>query len=224
MFYDNFYKALVSYSLQITSSLSVSEDLVREVFSRLWEKENRLFPILVLKTYLYNSVRNLCGSYLRHKECGKRPIRRMSPLPKSIIWMQPVKRNFHRGGHRQLFAMIDQLPPRQREIFLMCMEGKKNKDIAAALEISVETGEDAKKARDKIPEKKISAIRLSCCSSYCHNVKKQKFFDYFVSICHLLYPKKRNRIKRWIMYKMNINPLIKARVFREVSLPTNSKN
>ena len=41
--------------------------------------------------------------------------------------------------YRQLFAAIDELPPRQKEVFLLCMEGKKNKEIAEQLDISAET-------------------------------------------------------------------------------------
>ena len=41
--------------------------------------------------------------------------------------------------YRQLFEAIDNLPPRQREIFMSVMEGKKNKEIAEALGISVFT-------------------------------------------------------------------------------------
>ena len=41
--------------------------------------------------------------------------------------------------YRQLFLAIDKLPPRQREVFLLCMEGKKNKEIAEQLQISAET-------------------------------------------------------------------------------------
>ena len=41
--------------------------------------------------------------------------------------------------YRQLFLAIDKLPPRQREVFLLCMEGKKNKEIAELLQISAET-------------------------------------------------------------------------------------
>lgn len=40
---------------------------------------------------------------------------------------------------RLLFLAIDSLPRRQREVLLMCMEGKKNRDIAKQLDISFET-------------------------------------------------------------------------------------
>ena len=41
--------------------------------------------------------------------------------------------------------MIDQMPPRQREVFLMAMEGKKNKEISEALGIAIETVRTNKK-------------------------------------------------------------------------------
>ena len=155
MLYDNFYKALVSYSLQITSSLSVSEDLVQEVFSRLWEKKIVFSNMLVLKTYLYNSVRNLSVSYLRHKNVEVTHSQNVAAAEEYHLDAAGEEEFFTEEVYRQLFAMIDQLPPRQREIFLMCMEGKKNKDIAAALEISVETVKTQKKRAIKYLKKNL---------------------------------------------------------------------
>lgn len=47
--------------------------------------------------------------------------------------------------YRMLFSTIDQLPKRNREIFLMYIDGVSNKEIADALNISVETVKTHKK-------------------------------------------------------------------------------
>lgn len=52
---------------------------------------------------------------------------------------------FSEEVYRQLFLMIDQMPPRQREVFLMVMEGKKNREIAQALDMASETVRTNKK-------------------------------------------------------------------------------
>ena len=44
---------------------------------------------------------------------------------------------FDNDGYEQDWT--DELPPRQKEVFLLCMEGKKNREIAEQLDISAET-------------------------------------------------------------------------------------
>ena len=111
--------------------------------------------MLVLKTYLYNSVRNLSVSYLRHKNVEVTHSQNVAAAEEYHLDAAGEEEFFTEEVYRQLFAMIDQLPPRQREIFLMCMEGKKNKDIAAALEISVETVKTQKKRAIKYLKKNL---------------------------------------------------------------------
>ena len=41
--------------------------------------------------------------------------------------------------YRELFKVVEQLPPHRREIFLMVMDGKTNREIAEALNISENT-------------------------------------------------------------------------------------
>ena len=45
-----------------------------------------------------------------------------------------------------LFEAIDSLPKKQREIFLLTMKGKKNSEIAEAMNISVNTVKSQKKS------------------------------------------------------------------------------
>ena len=47
--------------------------------------------------------------------------------------------------YRLLFELIDKLPLRCREIFLLYMEGKRNEEIAGMLSLSVETVKTQKK-------------------------------------------------------------------------------
>lgn len=39
--------------------------------------------------------------------------------------------------YQKLFALIDELPEQCRKVFLMALDGKKNKEIADALQISI---------------------------------------------------------------------------------------
>lgn len=138
--YDRYYKALVGYCGQITSDDTVAEDLVQELFFKLWEKKPVFNSMQHLKSYLYNSVRNLAINHLRHERVKDAHV--VDLLTKQSVDeasnLQPDDFN-EEEVYRQLFLCIDRLPPRQREIFLLAMEGKKNQEIAALLSISTAT-------------------------------------------------------------------------------------
>ena len=68
--------------------------------------------------------------------------------------------------YRHLFKLIDELPPRCREIFLLYMEGKKNEEIAAMLQLSVETVKTQKKRamayiRDNLDKAVLLALAIN---------------------------------------------------------------
>lgn len=65
--------------------------------------------------------------------------------------------------YRQLFLAIDELPPRQREVFLLCMEGKKNREIAEQLGISAETVKVQKRRAIDNLRGKLSPVALMVC-------------------------------------------------------------
>ncbi|HRN16225.1 MAG TPA: RNA polymerase sigma-70 factor [Xylanibacter oryzae] len=145
MLYDNFYQALVSYSIHITTDLIASEDIVQEVFSKIWENKIPFANLSLMKSYLYNSVRNMSINYIRHNKVENNILSHTDDIEKFNISANGEEDFFSEEIYRQLIIMINKLPRRQREIFLMCMDGKKNKEIAQALDISIETVKTHKK-------------------------------------------------------------------------------
>ena len=140
LLYDNFYKILVSYSFQITKEENVSEDIIQELFSKLWERRIQFDNIATFKAYLYNSVRNMSINHIRHKKVERANIVSITTEMKEIPLDECNEEVLNTQEiYRQIFKCIDKLPSRQREIFLMCMEGKKNAESAEKLNISVET-------------------------------------------------------------------------------------
>ena len=73
---------------------------------------------------------------LRHKEVEQLYVQHLEnsshdPEPDEVFDVEEV--------HRMLLQAIDQLTPRQREIFLLRLSNKKNEEIAQMMDISVET-------------------------------------------------------------------------------------
>lgn len=135
--YNDFYPALVVYVSSFVASDEVAEDIVQELFVSMWENQVTFTSYLSFKTYLYKFVKNAALNYLKHLNVERRYTEYIKEMP----WEEELEDSElnMEEEYRLLFQAIDELPPRCREIFLMSLEGKKNKEIAELLQISIDT-------------------------------------------------------------------------------------
>lgn len=138
--YDCFYKALVTFSTQMVGDQQAAEDIVQEMFFSVWKQKNQFRTVGSMKAYLFNAVRNESLNTLRHRKVRQETINEVQEQYKSMQLTIDEDEELHKAEvYRQMFLAIDQLPQRQREIFLMAIKGKKNSEIAQALQISINT-------------------------------------------------------------------------------------
>lgn len=140
LLYKNFFRALVGYAVQFIGENRVAEDIVQDLFSTIWERKIHFESIIYLRAFLYNSVRNASLDCLKHKNVEDNYLQEMTESNQVYKTTEDGEDTFFSEEiYRQLFLAIDDLPQRCREIFLMYMNGKKNQEIAKALEVSIET-------------------------------------------------------------------------------------
>lgn len=144
MLYNNYYKALSNYAFQILNDNAAAEDVVQSIFSLLCESKPQFVSIHTMETYLYKSTKSKCIDFLRHDDVKRKYAEEQSfnseydsSMTESELTRELV--------YKKLFATIDRLPARSKEVFLQYMNGKSNKDIAEALCISLETVKTHKK-------------------------------------------------------------------------------
>lgn len=160
MLYRRFYKALVVYAFQITKDLEMAEDIVQDVFSNVWQKKTTFQTVGTLKAYLYNSVRNESINSVRHQQVRQDNLKQIELHYKELHLDEHLELKLHKEEvYRQLLAAIDNLPERQRELFLHIMRGKKNAEIAEAMGISINT---VKKQRQRGMEILKGALAPEC--------------------------------------------------------------
>lgn len=139
LLYDNYYQALVGYAMQLVDN-NVAEDIVQDIFSIIWERRPEFNNMASFKAYLYNSVRNHALNHLRHENVHNNYVMNVNTKSDEFRITDDGSEDMNTEEiYRLLFKAVDTLPQRQREIFLLSMEGKKNAEIAAMLEISAET-------------------------------------------------------------------------------------
>lgn len=125
--------------------MSTAEDLVQDVFLRVWQKKTFLFLKEGIKTYLYRSVQHACLDYLKHQEVESCYINNViTKLKIQEIYYNDNPQSLFREDDRltQIYKQMDKLPEKCREIFMMCyLEERKTSEIAALLNISTRTVE-----------------------------------------------------------------------------------
>ena len=64
--YNNYYKALVNYAMQMLGTQDSAEDVVQNAFMQLWQQGRQSRGDNHIRAFLYNITRNAAIDRLRH--------------------------------------------------------------------------------------------------------------------------------------------------------------
>jgi RNA polymerase sigma-70 factor (ECF subfamily) len=136
------YEALCRYASTIVGSWDTAEDLVQEVFVRLWERHRDQLPLREPKAYLFRAVRN---SALNHISAARNARRNadadVHALPGSSSFSPDNALNTQ-ITREAINTSINALPDRQEEVFRLSRNHHLTyAEIAEVLGISVKTVE-----------------------------------------------------------------------------------
>lgn len=138
-FYDRFYAALCVYVSKILPVPEAVEDLVQDVFVSVWEGKRIFADIKELTNYLYRACYNNTLLYIRNNQIHDTILSALAEeedlQDEDMIYALTVKEEII----RQLYFHIEELPPEQRRIILMRIEGFTWEEIATRLDISINT-------------------------------------------------------------------------------------
>jgi RNA polymerase sigma-70 factor (ECF subfamily) len=138
-YYDLYYEQLCHFLNFYTQDITVIEDVLQEVFLKLWENREEI-EIQYIKTYLFHAAKNRVLNHLRDEQ-------NRHYLLKNWFDQQNQDRQGKECFDIEQFTLllnkaIDQLPPKCREIFLLSRQKKLTyKQIAEKLDISIKTVE-----------------------------------------------------------------------------------
>lgn len=140
--FENYSQKLYRFSFSYLKSAPESEDVVQEVFLKIWENRSKIKTETSFQSYLFtiafNSIRKNFNKKSRQERYRLDLFNSLSNEDYSI--------EDHRDYEflvSKLDATIDQMPPRRKEIFLKRKkEGKSVRDIANEMYISPKTVEN----------------------------------------------------------------------------------
>lgn len=117
------------------------EDMVQEVFLRLWSDRAEAAGIDSLKSFLLKAVQNRCISYLRHKQIESK-YAGLAAVTMSTVSRETEHYILYSELRERLDEALEILSPVQRKCFEMSrFEGVKQTEIAKELNVSLRTVE-----------------------------------------------------------------------------------
>jgi RNA polymerase sigma-70 factor (ECF subfamily) len=118
----------------------LAEDIVQEAIVGLWEKRKVIIISTSLKNYLFKTCHN---EFLQHIRSRKIQFDTLDKIRWEVISEATLEDDLFEFKMEKLNMLIDQLPPRCKEIFIQNkLEKKKYKEIALDMGISVKTVEN----------------------------------------------------------------------------------
>lgn len=145
--YRKLYASLCYYSVQITRDNSLSEEIVQDVFFKIWQEREIIKIQTSFKPYIFQSVRNQSINEVKRKNAHKNAV---NQTVSDDLWkyiMENTEANdfiIEKITSVETSASIDNaisvLPTQCRQVFRMSRQDNlSNDEIASSLGISVNT-------------------------------------------------------------------------------------
>ncbi len=146
LIYKKYYTGLYYYAKKIVGQSTAAEDIVQETFLKIWENKASIVINTSLSSYLYRSAYNNSLNFLKHSqviEKHKKYQKEQLEIAKSYFEISCENGQsilIAKEFDKQIEDAIQNLPEKCRIIFkLSRFDGLKNKEIAAHLNISINT-------------------------------------------------------------------------------------
>ena len=131
---------LLHFAISFIGDKETSEEIVSDVYVKIWKNRGELHNIQNLKSYLFISVKNGCLSYLRKKKNEKIVLldeykdfhfQQVSGPDNELIDNETIK---------NIYKAIDTLPPKCKMAFTLAkINGLKHREIAEVMDVSEKT-------------------------------------------------------------------------------------
>ena len=163
LFY-RYYSGLCAFVFRYLGDEVLTEELVQEVFVRMWEKRRQLNIRTSVKSYLFRSVKNELINRQQHEKVEQK-YRKLIQQDENELGAEQVLPEV--DLMKKIEASIEALPPKRKEIFRLSREkGLSYREIAGQLDISVKTveaqmGQALKQLREDLKDYRHFVIGLS---------------------------------------------------------------
>lgn len=147
---------LCAFVEQYANSPEIAEELVQDLFFKIWKDHATWSPTVSVKSYLYTAARNLALDYLKHERVvdGWRE----ETTQTGFSTLHAPDTTLHRKQLRRTVQdAVDELPQRGQQVFKLSRQhGLTYKEIATVLDISIKTVETHMRRSFRFLRKRLS--------------------------------------------------------------------
>ncbi len=137
-----YYEPLCHHANKILKDMDAAEDIVQEFFYNFWKNRESFSPKLLLNAYLYQSIRNNALRQLENQAAKQTYTQQVLNDYRDVMPAGNQEDVELQELNKAIQITLQQLPERCSRIFRMNrFEGKKYREIADILSISVKTVE-----------------------------------------------------------------------------------
>jgi RNA polymerase sigma-70 factor (family 1) len=137
--YHNYKVRIYGNLFKMTKSDEISEELLQELFVKIWTVRENLNPEQSFKSYLFKIAENLVYDFFRKAARDKK----MEAYLTSVAAPEnsPIEQHiYYKEGNHVLNKAIEQLPPKRKQVYILCkVEGKSYEEASRILGVSIST-------------------------------------------------------------------------------------
>jgi RNA polymerase sigma-70 factor, ECF subfamily len=138
--YERYSKRLYGFVLRYIKQEADAEEIVQEVFLKIWEARNRIDVFSSFESFLFTIAYNTTIGLLRKRVTEKKYLDYLKTLQQFDVSTPMEDEIRFNELNEKVHVLLDQLTPRQKEIFLLSREeGLTHEAIANKLQISLNT-------------------------------------------------------------------------------------
>lgn len=136
--FDKYYMPLCVYSLKYCDSFELAEDIVQDLFIKLWDEKLYMKFDNPMSPYLFKAVKN--NTLQGIKKQSKYQFDAIENMVNKLMEDEPLDFATLEEEKKELYEQVDALPEKSKEVFkAIVLENMKYKEVAEHFDISVNT-------------------------------------------------------------------------------------
>jgi RNA polymerase sigma-70 factor, ECF subfamily len=138
--YERYSKRIYGFVLRYIKQDADAEEIVQEVFVKIWEARNRIDAYSSFESFLFTIAYNTTINLLRKRVTEKKYFDYLKTIQEQYVSNEAENEIIFNELNEKVHILLDQLTLRQKEIFLLSRkDGLTHDEIAKKLQISINT-------------------------------------------------------------------------------------
>lgn len=139
--YDDFFPILVLFSNKYILDIEKAKDISQNCFLKLFTVDNQFESEDKVKSFLYQTAKNLCLNEIRHQNIERSYLEYQDIYSETFFDNNIIRQEIH----EQVYKAIEELPEQTRKIIYLSLKGYGNNEISETLGVSINTVKTLKK-------------------------------------------------------------------------------